>query len=81
MHKKTNKHKVKKFRTVKFIKVTLIYFVLFLALLGMVDYYAMMMYNFIAIFVLSLGAALIAGYVHVKRGKHDHVDDIAEEFL
>lgn len=78
---KEKKVKSKKFKTIKFIKITLVYFVLFTALLAMVDYYAMMAYNFLSIFAISLIAALIAGYIHVKKNRHDHVDDIAKEFL
>jgi hypothetical protein len=82
-HKTTGQKpgKPKKFRTTKFLKVSLIYFLLFVALLGMVDYYAMMAYSMWLVVIIALPAALILGYWHVKKGKHDHVDDIAEELL
>ncbi len=80
-HKPSQSAKKRRFRTTKFLKVSFIYFLLFTALLGMVDYYAMMAYSMWVVMAIALPAALVLGYLHVKRGKHDHVDDIAEELL
>ncbi len=73
--------KRKKFSITKYLKVTLVYFVLFIAIFSMIDYYAWMSFNFIWFIVISAVAALMIGYIHVKRGKHDHVDEVAEELL
>jgi uncharacterized membrane protein len=81
MKNKHHKAKVKKFPTQRFIKVTVIYFLLFLAISGMIDYYALMAFNFLWFLALSIIIAVPAGYYHVKTTKHDHTDDIADEFL
>ncbi len=77
----TKKKRVKKFPLKKFFKVTFIYFLLFLSLLGMVDYYAMMAYNFALVMGISILLALPIGLYHVTRGKRSHVDDVADELL
>ena len=80
-NKTTKKKRVKKFPLKKFFKVTFIYFLLFLALLGMVDYYAAMAYNFALVLGISILLALPIGVYHVTRGKRSHVDDVADELL
>ena len=80
-NKTTKKRRSKKFPLKKFFKVTFIYFLLFLALLGMVDYYAMMAYNFALVVGISILLALPIGLYHVTRGKRSHVDDVADELL
>jgi LPXTG-motif cell wall-anchored protein len=77
----TKKKRIHKFPLKKFFKVTFIYFLLFLALLGMVDYYAMMAYNFALILGIAILLALASGLYHIKRRKHSHVDDVADELL
>ncbi len=69
------------FSTKRFLKVTFTYFLLFLALLGMIDYYAMMIYNFALVFGIAILLALPAGYLHIKKGRHTHIDDVADEIL
>ena len=69
------------FRWRHFWKVTAVYFILFVAIFGMVDYYAMMAYNFLWFVALSALLALGFGYWHVRRGRRDHVDEVAEELL
>ena len=79
--KHTDRHKNKSHRTFrwrKFVKITLIYFVLFTALLSMVDYYALMVFNFGWMMLAAFGVAVIMGWLHIKNGWHDHADDIAE---
>ena len=80
-NKTVKKHRVKKFPLKRLSKVTFIYFLLFLALLSMVDYYAMMAYNFALILGISILLALPAGLYHVMRGKRSHIDDVANELL
>jgi hypothetical protein len=80
-NKTTTKRRAKRFPLKKFFKVTFIYFLLFLALLGMVDYYAMMAYNFALVVGISILLALPIGLYHVTRGKRSHVDDVADELL
>ncbi len=80
-NKTTKKHRVKKFPLKRLSKVTFIYFLLFLVLLGMVDYYAMMAYNFALVFGISILLSLPAGLYHVLREKRSHVDDVANELL
>jgi len=59
----TKKKRAQKFPLKKFFKVTFIYFLLFLALLGMVDYYAMMAYNFALVLGISILLALPLGSI------------------
>jgi hypothetical protein len=80
-NKTTKKKRVKKFPLKKFFKVTFIYFLLFLALLGMVDYYAMMAYNFALILGIAILLALPTGFYHIRDGKRSHIDDVADELL
>ncbi len=77
----SKKKRVKKFPLKRFFRVTFIYFLLFLALLGMVDYYAMMAYNFALILGISILLALPFGFYHVTKEKRSHVDDVADELL
>ncbi len=81
MKKKHHKSRAKKFPMRRFIKVTIVYFLLFTAISGMIDYYALMAFNFSWFLVLSIIIALPAGYYHVKNTKHDHTDDVADELL
>ena len=82
-HKKSRnaKPKTKRFRWVHFWKVTAVYFVLFLAIFGMIDYYALMAFNFLWFVALAAVLAPALGYWHAKKGRHDHVDEVAEELL
>ena len=73
--------KKKKFRTKKFLKLTFVYFVVFIAAFGMIDYYALMEFNFLWFIAASALLGIILAYAHVKGGKHDRIDDIANEFL
>ncbi len=77
----TKKHKIKKFSLKRLSKVTFIYFLLFLVLLSMVDYYAMMVYNFTLVLGISILLAMPAGLYHVMRSKRSHIDDVADEIL
>jgi len=74
-------HKKRKFRTIKFIKLAIIYFVVFIAIFGIIDYYAMMEFNFLWFVAASAILGIILAYGHTKSGKHDRIDDIANELL
>jgi len=65
----------------RFLKVATVYFILFLAIFGMIDYYALMAFNFFWFVALSAVLAAALGYRHVKKGRRDHVDDVADELL
>ena len=77
-HKKT---KYKPFNWSRYWKVSFVYFVVFVMIFSLIDYYALMAFNFLWLLVLSAVLALGVGYVHVKKGKRDHVDKVAEELL
>jgi len=81
MKNKRSAKKPKKFRFKKFLKISTVYFVLFMALSGMIDYYALMEFNILWFVLFALPLALILGYYHTKSGKHDHADDVANEFF
>ena len=81
MKNKHHKSKSKKFPMKRFIKVTIVYFFLFIAIFGMIDYYALMAFNFLWFLALAIIIAVPAGYYHVKTTKHDHTDDVADELL
>ncbi len=74
-------HKKRKFRTKKFMKLSFTYFVLFIAIFGIIDYYALMEFNFLWFITVSAILGIGLGYVHTKKGKHDRIDDIANELL
>ena len=73
--------KPRRFRWKHFWKVTAIYFILFIAIFGMVDYYALMAFNFLWFVALAAVLAPVMGYWHAKKGRRDHVDEVAEELL
>jgi len=81
MKNKHHKSKSKKFPMQRFIKVTVIYFLLFIVISGMIDYYALMEFNFLWFLALSIIIAVPTGYYHVKTTKHDHMDDVTDELL
>ncbi len=76
--KREKKRQTRTFRRRKFLKISLIYFILFTALLSMVDYYAWMAFPFGRMMLAALAVAVVMGWLHVKKGWHDHADDIAE---
>lgn len=65
----------------RYLKVSFVYFIVFLMISLLIDYYAMMAFNFLWFLAGSAVAALVVGYIHVKSGKKDHVDEVAEELL
>jgi len=78
MSKRKNK---KRFNTKRFFKLFVVYFLVFLASLSLIDYYAYMTYSPKIIVSFSIVVGLISAYIHIKKGKRDHVDEIADELL
>jgi positive regulator of sigma E activity len=81
MNKKHKKQKIKKFPMKRYLKVSFVYFLLFLVIFGIIDYYAMMVFNFTWFFILSAVLAIGIGYFHVIDGRRDHIDEVADELL
>ncbi len=65
----------------RFWKLTFVYFILFIAIFGLIDYYALMVFNFLWFVALSAILALMAAYWHLKDRRHDHVDEVVDEWL
>ncbi len=72
---------MKKFSRKRYGKIFLTYFVLFVALFGMIDYYADMVYNFLYFIIIAILIAAPTAWVHVKKGKKDHIDEVANEIF
>jgi len=81
MKNRHHKTKNRKFPLRRFVKVSIVYFLLFTVIFGMIDYYALMAFNFLWFLALAAVIAVFFGYYHVKKAKHDHVDDVADELL
>jgi hypothetical protein len=77
----SKRHKKRHFRTRKFLKLSFTYFVVFVAIFGIIDYYAMMEFNFLWFVAAAALMGIVLGYGHTKRGKHERIDDIADELL
>ncbi len=75
------KKKSKKFPLIKYLKLSLLYFILFVTLFALIDYYALMNFNLKWFIVASAVTAVITGYIHIKEGKHTHIDDVADDLL
>ena len=65
----------------KFAKLFLTYFMLFVVLFGIVDYYAYMVFNFLYFIAISALIAVPVTWVHIKNGKKGHVDDVSDEIF
>jgi len=65
----------------RYCKVSFVYFMVFIMISLLIDYYALMAFNFIYFTIISAILGLIVGYIHVKKGKKDHIDEVAEELL
>ncbi len=79
MHK--NRVKKRKFPRVKFLKLSFVYFVVFVMIFSIIDYYALMVFNFLWLLLLSAILGLIFGYIHIKKRWHDNIDEVAKELL
>ena len=71
----------KHFRWRHYHKISFVYFVLFLMIFLLIDYYAWMAIGVWWIVGASVVCGWIAGYIHIKKRWHDNIDEIAEEFL
>ena len=77
-----SKHKKRhKFPWIKFYKLSFVYFVVFVMVFSIIDYYAMMAFNFLWFILLSVILGLIFGYIHIKKRWHDNIDEVAKELL
>ena len=56
-----------------------VYFVLFLALTAMIDYYAYDMISPWIFILISLLASVWATWMHIKKREHSKVDELAHE--
>ena len=56
-----------------------IYLLVFLAIFTWLDYYAYEFYNPLPFIILSLLLAIVATYLHIKRGKRSEVDELADK--
>ncbi len=65
----------------KFVKLFLTYFVLFVVLFSIVDYYAYMEFNFIYFIIISALIAAPVTWVHIKNGKKGHMNDVSDEIF
>ncbi len=79
--KKNHEKKSKKFPLIKYLKLSLLYFILFVTLFALIDYYASMNFNLKWFIIASVVAAVVSGYIHIKQGKHTHIDDVVDELL
>jgi hypothetical protein len=47
----------------------------------MVDYYSDMVFNFLYFIIMAALIAAPIAWIHVKSGKRDHVDEVANEIF
>ncbi len=76
-----NRHKKHKFPWAKFHKLSFVYFVVFVMVFSIIDYYALMAFNFLWLLALSAVLGWTFGYIHIKKRWHDNIDEVAEELL
>jgi len=55
------------------------YLILFLAITAMIDYYAYDIISPILFITISLVAAIISTYIHIKKKEKSQIDEIAKE--
>jgi hypothetical protein len=61
------------------IAVFAVYFVLFLALTAMIDYYALDEINPLIFAFISLAAAVLATWIHARQHQKSKVDELARD--
>ncbi len=61
------------------IALFLVYFILFLAILSMIDYYGYYIIPASVVFAVSFLAALIAIFIHAKSKEKTKADELAKE--
>ena len=75
----TKKKKTYTMKTSHKVALFFVYLILFLAIFGMIDYYAYDILNPWIFIVASFGAALWATAVHVRKHTKTKADEIARE--
>jgi hypothetical protein len=77
------KHKKKKhpFPTARFLKLSFVYFVVFVMVFSLIDYYALMAFNFLWLLALAAVLGLASGWIHIKKHLRDNIDLVADELL
>ena len=78
MHKKK---RTPHFSWSRYLKVSFVYFVVFVMVFSIIDYYALMVINFLWLLALSVVLALLSGWIHLRKGRRDNVDLVADELL
>ena len=78
MHKKPKK---KHFPWAHFLKVSFVYFVVYVMVFSIIDYYALMVINFLWLLALAAVLGLGSGWIHVKKRRRDNIDLVADELL
>jgi len=78
MHKKPHK---KHFPWGRFLKLSFVYFVVYVMVFSLIDYYALMVFNFLWLLALAAVLGLGSGWVHLKKGRRDNIDLVADELL
>lgn len=77
---KTNMNKNKNhLHLFRYIKIFLIYFIIFTSIFLWIDYYSYEMFNPLIFILFSFLAALIAVMIHFFSGKRSEVDDLAKK--
>ncbi len=77
-----NKKKKKSFfKKIHYWKISFVYFVVFVMVFSIIDYYALMAFNFLWLLALSAVLGCIFGYIHIKKRWHDNIDEVADELL
>ncbi len=57
-----------------------IYFIIFLSIVAWLDYYAYEVYNPVLCVLIALVSALIATFLHIRRGgREDEIDKLADK--
>jgi hypothetical protein len=79
MHK-TRKRK-QSFPLARFLKLSFVYFVVFVMVFSLVDYYALMAFNFLWLLALAAILGLASGWIHIKKHIRDNIDLVADELL
>ncbi len=77
-------HKSKKSNSFPFkhyFKVSFVYFVVFVMIFSIIDYYALMVFNFLILLIVASVLGLIIGFIHTKKHIKDNIDMVAEELL
>jgi len=80
MPKEEKSHK-RRFPWAHFFKVSFVYSVVYVMVFSIVDYYALMAFNFLWLLALAVVLGLGTGWVHVKKRRRDNIDLVADELL